>query len=312
MITVILSAVVLTFLLNPIVKLLEKRGIKRWISILIVYLFLFLLLFCIVYLAIPPLAQSVINFANNLPAFYQSLLTKLKQTFGEGLLRNMPLDLQGMMDEKFGELTGFISQAGSILLGQISNISSFLLDLTLGIILAYYLLVDLNKVKGGVIEFLPEKVREPVKELAVEIYRIFMEFLKGQGALAVSIGAISFVALLCLNVKFALFLGIIAGITELIPYIGPIIGAIPAVLFAFGDSPIKAIWVIVIYVVIQQISGGVLAPKLVGERIGLHPITTILAIAIGGKWFGVLGMIFAAPVFAAFKAIVLKIIKAYT
>ncbi|MDG2830143.1 AI-2E family transporter, partial [Vibrio parahaemolyticus] len=110
------------------------------------------------------------------------------------------------------------------------------------------------------------------------------------------------------NIDFAIVIGMITAIADIIPYIGPFLGFLPAVVLAFLSSPIKALWVAVFFVVIQWVENNILAPKVLGQSIGLHPLTVLLALIIGGGIFGVLGMILAVPV-TAILMIIFRFIK---
>jgi len=116
--------------------------------------------------------------------------------------------------------------------------------------------------------------------------------------------------LILLRVKYPVILGVIGGITNVIPYFGPIIGAIPSVAVALLESPLKALWTIILFTVVQQIDNVIITPKIVEGRVGLHPVATILAVLIGGEFFGIIGMLVAVPVAAMLKIIITRIIEA--
>ena len=109
--------------------------------------------------------------------------------------------------------------------------------------------------------------------------------------------------------KYALILGIIIAVTNVIPYLGPYLGAAPAVLIAFLDSPGKAVVTVIVILVVQQIDGNVISPLIIGKRLNTHPLTIILLLIGAGSFGGILGMIFAVPVYALLKAITLNIVR---
>ena len=126
--------------------------------------------------------------------------------------------------------------------------------------------------------------------------------MRGQLVEACFVGVLSVIVLYFIGIDYALIIGIIAGICNMIPYIGPIIGTILAVIIALlSGQPIKAIWVIIGMLVIQQVDNSLLAPKIVGDSVGLHPVFIMLAIIIGGNVGGLLGMLIAVPVTASLK-----------
>ena len=116
-------------------------------------------------------------------------------------------------------------------------------------------------------------------------------------------GVSTTIALALLKINFAFIIGMLAGLADIIPYFGPVIGIIPAVFFAILESPIKALWVIIIFTIIQQVENDIITPKVVGESVGIHPVTVMLSLIIGGRFFGILGMVLAIPVVAILKII---------
>jgi len=135
-------------------------------------------------------------------------------------------------------------------------------------------------------------------------------FIQGQLLTALIIGIMETVALAIIGVKYSPILGFIGGISNIIPYFGPFIGAIPSVAVALIDSPVKAFWTVVAFLVIQQIDNAFISPKIIEGRLGLHPITTILAVLAGGEFFGIIGMLVAVPVTAVLKVILKRLIEA--
>ncbi|BBP92005.1 hypothetical protein BsIDN1_56230 [Bacillus safensis] len=123
------------------------------------------------------------------------------------------------------------------------------------------------------------------------------------------VGVACFIGYLLIGVKYALILGIIIAVTNVIPYLGPYLGAAPAVLIAFLDSPGKAVVTVIVILVVQQIDGNVISPLIIGKRLNTHPLTIILLLIGAGSFGGILGMIFAVPVYALLKAITLNIVR---
>lgn len=143
-----------------------------------------------------------------------------------------------------------------------------------------------------------------------EINDILSNFIQGQLLTAAIIGVMETVALFIVGVKYAPILGIIGGISNIIPYFGPFIGAIPAVAVALIDSPVKVLWTVVAFVIIQQIDNMFISPKIIEGRLGLHPVTTILAVLVGEEFFGIIGMLLAVPVTAVIKVILKRSVEA--
>lgn len=155
----------------------------------------------------------------------------------------------------------------------------------------------------------PEKYEDDVSRLFHEMDKVFNEFIRGRLIVGAFVGIATTIVLLILKVDFALLIGIFSGLMDIIPYFGPVLGIIPGVVFAFLQKPIKALWVIILFIVIQQIENNIISPKVVGESVGIHPITVILVLIIGGSMFGILGMLLAVPFAAIFKIVLLFVVE---
>jgi predicted PurR-regulated permease PerM len=136
------------------------------------------------------------------------------------------------------------------------------------------------------------------------------KFIQGQLLTAIIVGVLETIGLFLVRVKYPLVLGVIGGIAEIIPYFGPVIGAVPAVAIALIESPIKAMWAVLVYVVVQQLENAYISPKIIEGRLGLHPVATIMVILAGGKFFGVAGMLLAVPVTAILRVLIKRTINA--
>lgn len=188
------------------------------------------------------------------------------------------------------------------------EIFSTVLDVLTAFIMAFYFLKDRELLRGWVLAVFPYKWRSGVSSLMDELSKIFSDFLMGQLLVALIVGALETLGLFLLHVPYAPVLGFLGGILNIIPYFGPFIGAVPAVLAAFFTSPTKAIWTALLFIIIQQFDNNLLTPKIVEGKLGVHPITTILMVFIGGEFFGLAGILLAVPCYAALRAIIKKIL----
>ena len=149
---------------------------------------------------------------------------------------------------------------------------SALVKTFLVMIFTFYFTVDKEKVKSFIVRNIPEKYKRDVMYVAVRINDALLEFVKGRLLMAIFVGLITMIALLIVRVDFAIIIGFVTCIADIIPYIGPFLGFLPAVLFAFMDSPMKALIVGIIFVLIQWAENNIIAPKLLGDKIGLNPL----------------------------------------
>ena len=182
----------------------------------------------------------------------------------------------------------------SFMSGVISTFSK-LISLILTPILTLYFLADKEYFIKKIKKLIPSKHKEKSLELFKRIDISLSKFVRGKIILAIFVGVAITISLLILGVDFAVFIGIITALADVVPYIGPFLGFVPAVFFAFLSSPTKAIWVSILFVLIQWIENNILAPKIIGDTTGIHPVLILLSIIVGGGVFGVLGMILAVP-----------------
>ena len=164
------------------------------------------------------------------------------------------------------------------------------------LVITFYLTISKNGFRQFLEFIVPSKYHTNLLRMFSMSQKKVGLWFRGQLLLCSIIGILSFIGLLILGVQYALVLGLIAGISEIIPFVGPILGAIPAVVLAFIQSPIKALLVIILYIVIQQFENHIIVPNLMNRVIGLNPIVVIVTILIGGKLAGIIGAIVAVPV----------------
>lgn len=150
---------------------------------------------------------------------------------------------------------------------------------------------------------IPNKFRGRVRAVAEDIDKTLGAYVRGQLFISVFVASMVYVGLILLGVEFAILLAIINGITNVIPYFGPIIGAVPAFFIALLESPLLALKVILMITIVQQIESHIVAPTVYGRNLGIHPVIVILSLLAGGSFFGFMGLIFAVPVIAVIKVL---------
>lgn len=301
--TPFLLAAALAYLANPLVNAFERREIPRSLAIILVYTVF--------------VVAAVLTIYGLIPAWTREL---------NAVLLNLPLMAQQIERSTLNWVNNLVRLPGSELLKEVitvsihrgemilENLSARVLDSLLGLFprafnlvlapfLAYYLLRDQELIRTTLLSLVPHDKRHDVQDVLREVNRVIAGFLRGQIIVSIFVGSFIGLALLLLRVDYALLIGAFAGLLDIIPYFGPIIGAIPAVALALLKSPVTALWVIVAFVVANQIESMVLQPRIVGGHVGLHPLTVIFAILAGGKLLGIWGMLVAVPLTAAIKVL---------
>lgn len=294
-------ASVISYLLNPIVLKLERKGIKRIIGVFIVFIAFIAIIMLLGFILIPTLIKDIGKLIENIPQ-YSSNLQHLLDNFQEGkLYNNLPQALKNIIDDNIFVLQGIILELLQNFGDSIIAVVSELFDIILIPIIIFYMLKDANYFKNQFILLVPKSKRQRGLLLFRDIDNAFGKFIRGQIIVATFVFLMTTILLLIIKVKYSLVLGLFAGIANVVPYFGPIIGIIPTVIFAFFDSPTKALYAAGAFLLVQQVESGILSPKILGESVGIHPVYVILSLLIGGKLFGVIGLIAAVPGLVAIK-----------
>ncbi len=322
----VIIAIIFAYIIDPIVNYLERKGVKRQFGVIIVYISVILIFGILIVSVIPKTINEVSNLLASLPAMVDTLikdvnnfLTEVFAKFNIELPENfinvykesnpkvngdvetpqIVSDILNSMKKAINEL--IVKMQGS-LMGSLSNIVSKLYGfltsafrLVLIIIFSFYFSVDKERFILKVKKAMPNKYREDISYLTSNIDTALQQFIRGRMLLAIFVGVLTMLYLLVLRVDFAIIIGLITCVADIIPYIGPFLGCAPAVLFAFMDSPMKALWVLILFVIVQWIENNILAPKLIGDSTGLNPLVILISIIIGGGIFGVWGMVISVP-----------------
>jgi predicted PurR-regulated permease PerM len=310
----ILWAIVIAYLINPLVNKMCDLRLSRFWSVVIIYLGIFLLLLVFSMTIIPKISVEVKEFAESLPEYTNEAIEFSNNIYIQYLnsVSNLPPEFIGVQ-VAFGEYLNRIQLYLIDLFKDITekglNIFSNIVGIVLVPIYTFYFLKDTRYFKRKVLLSVPKIIRTEVISIFKDISKLLNSFIRGQLVVAALVGILSVIALLILKVEFALLIGAIAGISNVIPYFGPIMGAIPGVAIALLDKPIKAVWVIVAFFIIQQIESAIIQPKIVGDSVGLHPVFVIISLLIGGELFGIVGLLFAVPIAASIRVVLNHIMK---
>jgi len=279
--------------LGPLVDRMSKH-IPRFLSVIILSIVFLGLLGAIGYLIVPPIITQLKTLAINLPIIisklgpiYQSIQHSIGN-YQEGLFN---------LSSQLGKIS---SGLYSTTLGFVSGIVAFFTIL----VLAFYLLLEQDAIKNFLHQTVPGERKEKIFEITKKIGQKMGGWLRGQVLMMLIIGVADSIALVSLGIPYALTLAVWGGITEVIPYIGPWLGLAPALIIAFTISPLKGLLILIAYVIIQQLESQFLVPKILGKAVGLSPVIIILALLIGAKLMGILGVIIAVPVAAALSVFI--------
>lgn len=299
---------ILAYILNPsVVKLAHRLKLKRGLAVGVFYIIVITPVILFLVLVVPILGNQLLSLVKNLPKYYDLILGIIKQV-EESVQTNPTLQnaLSSFLSSIRPQIEGFISSIGLKAFNFILTITSSIATLILAIILNFYFLIDIENIKRNFINILPTSIKDKTLTILEEINIRFKDFLKAQAILCLFVGLADGLGVWVLGIDYPLILGIIAGFTEIIPYIGPYIGAIPAIIIALTISPWKALEIAIWYILVQQIENYLLVPKIMGRAMKLHPLTVIFSLLVFGKLFGIWGVLLAVPIAGIIK-IILKV-----
>jgi predicted PurR-regulated permease PerM len=298
-------AVIIAYILNPLVEFLENRRIPRFLGILLIYALFFSLVAGVSLTTIPSLILELQKLTEKIPEYTMHVQRFLVHLQSDYQRINIPESVRLVMDQNIVDLQNALQAMVERATGSVLGLFSHTFTILIIPLLVYYILRDMDGLKRSFVMMFPSRHRRWVAAMGSEMDRTLGAYFRGMLLICFLVGAMTYAGLLILGLDFALILGIIAGITNIIPYFGPLIGAVPAVLIALLNSPAMALKVIIVFVIVQQVESQFIAPQVLGRSLGLHPLLVIFVLILGGKLFGLAGLIFAVP-FTAIMRIFLR------
>lgn len=299
-IALLFIAIILVAAMDPIIYRMHRRKIPRSIGVFIVYFCLVAVLSLAASFLIPPLVVQFREFTQKLPSIFQNLENTFAGINAFFQTQNIAISTQSVLAELGNQIAG---TSGNIFNATVGVFSGFISAIIV-LVMTFYMAVKEDGIKNFVVSVVPEKHKQYAGSLELRVQRKIGRWVLGQISLMLIIFIMNFIGLSILGVPYALALAIFAGLMEIVPFIGPIVSAVPAVLVGLSVSPLTGLLVLVVYVVIQQIEGHIIIPQVMRKAVGLHPVATIVALLIGLKLGGVLGALLAIPVATAISVFV--------
>ncbi len=317
---------VIAYLLNFILVFVEERMLsknklnklkpksKRAIGLLLTYIVAFILLALFIQFVLPQLVESMLGLVNDIPTYLTNLSDLLTK-----YTKDLNIDKE-YLDIAVTKLTDFINYFISVAAGllpvvgqALGIVASSIWNIVLGVIISIYLLIDKEKFcalgRKVVCAVFNEKHSKRILQLVDRSNDTFGKFLSGKIIDSAIIGVLTFVVLTIFKMPYVLLISVIIGITNIIPFFGPFFGAIPATIIILFVSPVKALWFILIIIVIQQLDGNIIGPKILGDSIGISAFWILFSLLVAGKFLGLVGMIIGVPLFAIIYSIIKEVIE---
>ncbi|OGK19843.1 hypothetical protein A3C23_04020 [Candidatus Roizmanbacteria bacterium RIFCSPHIGHO2_02_FULL_37_13b] len=285
----LLLAFILMSALKPAVNYLEKGKIPRLLSTIIVFIsaiFGVLFLFAVV---VPPLLEESLIFVKSLPILISNIFPMVSDYFN------------------ISSLTSFLPDITQNIIQVITRLFSNVIFIVSILFFTFYFLVEEKFLQNFLYKFLNEKKAGEIVVILNKAEKRLSAWMWGEIVLMTLIGLATYFGLFILQMKYVLPLAVLAGILEIVPMIGPIISAIPAVLVALAISPVMAVYTIVLYILIQQLENNLVVPMVMRKAVGLNPIFTLIALTVGGKLGGFLGILLSVPIALILETILVEI-----
>lgn len=309
-------ALAIAYFLNPLMKRVDQLTRRRWLSLIVVYVLVLGVVVLLLVAVLPNVARSIADLVERMPEYFEQTQNWLSERLQSSQFFNR-YDIQEYVSEFLmvlvNKTTQYLNLLLNVILGQVIQVTSTVVKFVIGLIISVYLLKDkerfINSTRRFVYAlFTNEQDAKYLINLASEINEIFSCYIIGKSIDSLIIGIICYFGLIVFGIPYPLLISLIVGVTNMIPYFGPFIGAIPSILITLFSSPIKALWVALFILALQQFDGWYLGPKILGDRLKLHPVWIILAIILGGQLYGAIGMFVGVPIMAVIKTLIQRYI----
>lgn len=307
----IMIAGFLFYLFNPIVLFLEKRKVPRLLSVLSIFVvFIVLLVLAVVQLG-PILADQVASLVKAAPQYWEQF-----QHWWDNLVKNSNIkniDIKAEMEKLNISIPKILNTVVGSLTGSLGLIFGFISSLVMILVtvpfILFYMFKDGHKFLDSTEKFFPQGIRTEAREIIKAMNKTISTYISSQAIDCMFVGIFTMIGYFIIREPYALLFGLIAGVTNIIPYLGPFIGAAPAVIVALFDSPLQAVLVIVVVTIVQQIDSNLLSPYIMGKSLAIHPLTIIIILIVAGNLAGILGMILGVPTYALAKTLIVNLAR---
>jgi predicted PurR-regulated permease PerM len=297
------AGAVMAYLLSPAVKWLQKKGLRRRGAVAVIFIWISFLMVFIVFMVLPLIYLEIGKLATVLPERLQVINNYLETLKSNYTQAGLPGEVNQLIDEQ-------ILRSQDVLITWLENILQNLPSILVSIgllvlspVLAIYFLLDWPKITQGIINLVPARVRGEWLRLLQEIDYLIQRYIQGNIIDALIVGLLIGLGVKIVGMEYALLIGVICGVTNLIPYFGPVLGAAPSVLLALGKSPVMSLKVLLVIIIVQQLDSNFINPYLMSNKLGLHPLWVVFALLAGGEIGGILGMLIAIPLAAVLRII---------
>ena len=297
---------VLAWLLNPLVTSMEKKKIPRAVGTIIVYAVLLLIVLILVRFLIPIIYEQLQVLIANLPSIFREFETFIDSLFAKfGDIQGF--DLQNLKNSILDTLTGYLNNfmisAPTFIMNFAGSLFSSMVTICFGLVIGIYMLIDFDEINGHLLQLLPKKNRFEASLLITNISTEVRKSVNGTLFVAIMVFICDSIGFWIVGLQAPLLFGLLCGISDLIPYIGPYIGGAVAVIIGFAQSPLVGFLTLIVAIIVQLIENNILQPVIMSKTTKLHPVTIIVGLLVFEYFFGIIGMILATPCIALGKVV---------
>ena len=306
----LLLAVVVVYLLNPVVSALEQRGVPRVAGAGVVYVLFLCLVALAVSLLVPVVTRQVTEVVDHFPGYVADAQEQVRRVAARfGAEPNFRLDADQVRNWlAAGDNRQAVTRYMTGLRSFTTSLLGGLVIVVIGPIMAFYLLVDLPRLRRGAMALIPPGRRDEVRVLMDRISQTVGGFFRGQLLVALFVGVASSIGLWLVGLPFWLLVGIVAGVFNLVPLIGPFIaGGLAVIIALVGGEPLTALWAALVLLAVQQVDNHLISPNVMSRTVQLHPVVVMLALLVGASFAGLFGMLVIVPLVAVAKLVFLHL-----
>lgn len=293
-------AMIISYVLNPVVRMLGNRKVPRTVAVLLIYAVFLTSLAVILMNVIPMFIEQVEELSQRLP----QITFQTQQLMNRWDVGGVPGSIRMGMNNWFFQLEHRLAASIASLLDNLGTTLGVVFNAFIVPFLIFYMLKDFEAIERGILRILPRSHRKSIVTLLKDIDEALGNYIRGQLLVCVIIGVFAYIGYMVIGMPFALLLAGIVAVCNIIPYVGPFLGAAPALLMATTMSWKMVLLVLLVNVICQTVESNIISPQVVGRTLHLHPMFIIFALLVGGELGGIIGLVLAVPLFAVCKVVV--------
>lgn len=303
-------SLILAVLLHPLAGFIQRQAIKAGLkkfpydfSISASFLIFIAVVYVIAAYVFVPFIKEFKDFVASVPAIIVEIQETIPLLEAQYNLSAMPPEVKQLIGTALEKIGTYTLSFAQLSLSAVFSFASTVIELIVVPIITFYMMKKGGDFCRAFISLFPERYEAHLTKLFAEIHYVLSAYIRGQLALSVIMTIVVFVGMVCLDIPYPLVIGLLAGMVEMVPVIGPIIGAVPPVLLGLTEGSGVMMKVIIFYIIVQQLDAHVVMPKLMGSIIRVHPVAIILGVLVGGHLFGIVGMMISVPVLAVLQVL---------